>query len=77
MENNMKPCLLHNSLMEKIDSILCELGDLKVKVAELPERVLEKADQRYASKTVERAVYGIIGALTLTVLEAIVELVIK
>jgi hypothetical protein len=63
--------------MEKIDSILCELGDLKVKVAELPERVLEKADQRYASKTVERAVYGIIGALTLTVLEAIVELVIK
>lgn len=67
----------HKTMTEKIDNIINSLGDINVKIAELPEKVLDKADERYASKTVERAVYGIIGALSLTVIIAIVELVIK
>ena len=73
----MAVCPTHNKLMEKIDLIVDSISDIKVQIAKLPEAVLEKADERYASKTVERAVYGIIGSLCLAVLLALYELVLK
>lgn len=40
--------------MEKLDKMGCILEDIKIKIAELPEKVFEKADERYAEKKVEQ-----------------------
>jgi hypothetical protein len=73
----METCNLHNSLMEKIDHIIDKINSLEVKMAELPDRVLERADKKFASKLVEKIVYGMLGAIALGILYALMELVIK
>jgi hypothetical protein len=40
----------HNKTMEKIDSIINTLGEMKVCIAEMPEKIFDKADERYISK---------------------------
>jgi hypothetical protein len=46
------------------------------KVLEKLEALPDRFDQRYASKTVERAVYGMIASVCLSVLSALLYLVV-
>lgn len=67
----------HKTIMEQLKDFSDKLTELMVKVEGLPARILERADERYASKTTEKAVYGLIGAICLTVVYALVELIKK
>lgn len=40
-------------IMEKIDQLFGKITDLSVKVEGIPQRILESADDRYASKASE------------------------
>lgn len=43
----------HTNLMEKIDTLVSTVNDIKLSVAVLPQKILESADIRYASKASE------------------------
>lgn len=53
-----------NTKLEKVDDAV---GDLKVEIASLPEKLFKEMDKRYASKesflTVRNMVYGAAGGL--------------
>lgn len=66
-----------NKFMDKLDNLGSKIENLSIDIAKMPEIILEKADARYASKTSEKVVYGMVGAIVLGVLYAILELVIK
>lgn len=68
--NNLK-------VVEKLDNLEENLNQVKVQIAELPERLAEKFDQRYASKSTEVAVYSFIGLVVTGVVVAILALVLK
>jgi len=51
----------HNKIVEKLDNLEENLNKVKIQIAELPERLSEKFDERYASKNTEKVVYGLIG----------------
>lgn len=67
----------HETFMDKLNELGSQLTSLMIKVEGLPEKILQKADDRYASKTTEKAVYGLVGAICLTVVYALVELIKK
>lgn len=67
----------HKNIMQELKELGNKFESLALEVRGLPEKILEKADVRYASKTTERAVYGLIGALCLTVVLGVVEFIIK
>ena len=46
-------CMTIKECKETHSSLMNELTDIKVAIAELPEKILEKTDNRYASKSVE------------------------
>jgi hypothetical protein len=54
-----------------------KLNDILIKLAELPEKVLEKADKKFASKLTERIVYTMVTIICLGVLTALVSTVVK
>ena len=66
----------HRTIMEKIDDLTKSLVEIQISIAKLPEKMFEKADERYASKTSERIVYGMVGTVVTAVLLALVYLVI-
>ena len=51
----------HLTLMEKMDKFGDKLEAISVKLAELPDEIFKRADERYASKTAERVIYGLVG----------------
>lgn len=51
----------NKNIMEKLDSFAEKLESIKIQLAELPEKIFEKGDERYASKTSERVIYGMVG----------------
>jgi Txe/YoeB family toxin of Txe-Axe toxin-antitoxin module len=57
----------HKTLMNKIDDLTKAVAEIQISIAGLPEKIFEKADERYASKVVEKAVYAVIGAVCLGV----------
>lgn len=46
--------------MEKFDNIQQEITEIKVSIAELPEKILEKANEKFASKLTEKVVYALL-----------------
>ena len=52
-----------NIMNEKMDRLDDKIDDLKVDVAELPQKLIEKLDGRYASKSLEKLIYSTAGAL--------------
>ena len=64
-------------IMQKIDDLTKAVSDIQISIAGLPEKIFEKADKRYASKTSEKVVYGMVGAIILGALYAILKLVYK
>ena len=46
----------NNIFMDKLDDLTCKVNDILVKIAWIPERMSDKFDERYASKSVEEEV---------------------
>jgi len=59
----------HDHIMEKIDALKDDIKEdiknLSVAIAKMPEEIFKRADERYASKTAERAIYALVGAICL------------
>lgn len=51
----------HKTIMEKMDKFGEKLELISIKLAELPDEIFKRADNRYASKTAERVIYGLVG----------------
>ena len=67
----------HELVMEKLDDFGAKLEDVRISLAELPDKIFERADKRYASKTAERIIYGFVGAICLAVIGGIMALVLR
>ena len=65
----------HDTLMEKMDKFGEKLEGISIKLAELPDEIFKRADDRYAAKTAERVIYGLVGIVCGGFLLAIWELV--
>ena len=59
----------HITIMEKLDAFKDFFNDkinsLQVDIARMPDKILERADERYASKTAEKVIYALVGAVCL------------
>ena len=64
----------HKTIMEKIDRFGEKLEEISIKLASLPDDIFKRADDRYASKTAERVIYGLVGIVCGGFLLAIWEL---
>lgn len=54
---------IENKMDEKFDKIEEAIKDLAVNIAQLPEKILEKADRRYGGKWVEKVILGVVIAV--------------
>ena len=63
--------------MNEVKDIKDAVNDLRVDIAALPEKLLEKSDERYAGIRVEKIVYGVAGLMLSLLITAIVYLVLK
>ena len=70
-----------NNIMRKIDEIKKEVSEIKINLATLPEKLRETFDEHYISKDsfkpIQKIVYGLVGAILLAVIVAILALVIR
>ena len=68
----------HRALMEEFNKFKQEI---KVELAGLPKKLLDEMDNRYVSKDsfspIQKIVYGLVGAVLLGVVGAIMALIIK
>lgn len=67
----------HLTIMEKMDKFGEKLEAISVKIAQLPDEIFKRADDRYASKTAEKVIYGLVGAVCFAFVLALWELVKK
>ena len=67
----------HLTIMEKMDKFGEKLEAISVKLAQLPDEIFKRADERYASKTAEKIIYGLVGAVCFAFVLALWELVKK
>jgi hypothetical protein len=63
----------HESLNENLGKNFTEI---KLSIAELPEKILEKSAEKFASKLTEKIVYGLCGFILLAFLAAVTGLVV-
>lgn len=63
-------------IMEKIDQLFNKITDLSVKVEGIPQRILESADDRYASKRIEKTVDKLIWLVVSAVVVAVLAIVL-
>ena len=63
-------------MLDKLDRIDGKVDDLKYDLAELPEKIFEKADERYAPKEAWLAVKFVIGVCALAIIGAILRQVL-
>lgn len=66
----------HKTIMEKIEKFSDKLDDISITIARLPDDIFERADKRYASKTSEKIIYGMVGVVCTGVVVALLGLVI-
>jgi len=59
----------HITIMEKMDAFREffneKINALSLDIAKMPDKILERADERYASKTAEKVIYALVGAVCL------------
>ena len=67
----------HLTIMDKMDKFGDKLEEISIKLATLPDDIFKRADERYASKTAERAIYTLIGLVCGGFLLAIWEILKK
>jgi uncharacterized protein YoxC len=70
-KNNM------STIMEKIDQLFNKISDLSIKVEGIPQKVLENADERYASKRIEQTVDKLIWLVVSAVVVAGLAIILK
>ena len=66
-----------STIMEKIDQLFNKISDLSIKVEDIPQRVLENADERYASKRIEQTVDKLIWLVVSAVVVAGLAIILK
>lgn len=66
-----------STIMEKIDQLFNKISDLSIKVEGIPQRVLENADERYASKRIEQTVDKLIWLVVSAVVVAGLAIILK
>ena len=66
-----------STIMEKIDQLFNKISDLSIKVEGIPQRVLESADERYASKRIEQTVDKLIWLVVSAVVVAGLAIILK
>ena len=76
MSNNFvssKDCqTINQKIMEKIDDLSKKVEAIGICIAELPEKIFEKADKRYAGKSFEQVAWLIIGAIITGVITMVI-----
>ena len=72
LQNNVEE---HKTIMEKIDLFGEKLEEMKLQLTELPEKIFDRADQKYASKTAERVIYGMVGIIITAFVVAVWEVI--
>jgi hypothetical protein len=65
------------AIMKEFKEIRNDIRNVDIKIAELPEKILEKTDSRYAPKWAADAVKWTIATMMIVVIGAIMALVIK
>jgi hypothetical protein len=65
----------HNIIMEKLDNFIDESRthhqEVELKIAELPKKLADEFDHRYASKLTETLVYSLVGLIVTGVVIAL------
>jgi len=56
--------------------IYSQLTEIKVSIAALPEKILEKTDKRYAAMWVQRAMQFIFGAVAVIIVGALMSVIV-
>ena len=64
-------------IMEKIDQLFNKISDLSIKVEGIPQRILDSADERYASKRIEQTVDKLIWLVLSAVVVAGLAIILK
>jgi len=69
----------YKSMSDKIDKLSTDLNEFEknvlVKIAELPEAILDKCDSRYAGKRIEKIVWVLLSACCIAFLGIVIELI--
>lgn len=67
--------------MKEIKLLKKDVSDIKVNIAKLPEKLRETFDKHYVSKDsfkpIQKVVYGLVGAILLGIVVALLALVIR
>lgn len=70
-----------NERIAKVETEVSNLKDTNSKehqeIKELVERFINSAENKFASKMVEKIVYGMVGVVMLTVMGSFISLIIK
>ena len=73
--------LNNKNIMQEIKELKKDINDIKVCIAELPEKIKEAIANDYVSKEafrpVQKVVYGLVGAVMIGVVGAILALIFK
>lgn len=69
--------LQHSKIMEKIELFGEKIEELKISIAEMPEKMTEKFDNRYASKETEESLKKIMWIVISAIIVALLALVLK
>ncbi len=64
-------------IMKNIDDLKQAVAQIQVSIAELPQAIFDKSDERYASKTVEKVVYAVCGAVGLVIVYTLLSVAFK
>jgi len=67
--------------MKEIKDIKKDVNEIKVDLASLPEKLMDKLDDKYVSKDlfkpIQKLVYGLVGAILLGIVGAGLALILK
>lgn len=74
---SVKQDSINEKFMEKLDNLSGKINDLSISVAQLPQVLTDKFDERYASKRTEKAVDRIGWLVISAVVLAGIALIIK
>jgi len=62
---------------EKLDKIFDKIENLTVDVAKMPEKIIEKTDRKYAPKWTAEVLKYFMGGVTVVIIGAILQLILK
>ena len=73
--------LNNTNLMKQINDIREDIGEIRINIAGLPDKIKEAIEEKYVSKDsfepIKKITYGLVGAILLGVIGAVLALVFK